>query len=131
MKKLENYLNAVNRLGEAVTEYLKQKDNTLYQDAVIQRFEFTFELAWKSLKEYMVDQGLNLNDNLPFPKQVLKEAYAHNLIEDEGVWSNMLVSRNMTSHVYDESTAAAIAETISSQYLGALLRLRERYNQLQ
>ena len=71
--KRDNYLRAVQRLGEALEEYAANPTDTV-RDGVIQRFEFTFDLAWKSLKEYMQDQGATTP--LQFPKQVLREAYA-------------------------------------------------------
>jgi nucleotidyltransferase substrate binding protein (TIGR01987 family) len=73
-------------------------------DATIQRFEFTFELAWKFLKEYFFEQGLELN----YPREVIKEAFAVRLIDDEGVWLGMLKDRNMTSHTYNEMLADEI-----------------------
>ena len=77
--KRDNYLRAVQRLGEALEEYAANPTDTV-RDGVIQRFEFTFDLAWKSLKEYMQDQGATTP--LQFPKQVLREAYAAELIDD-------------------------------------------------
>ncbi len=73
-------------------------------DATIQRFEFTFELAWKFLKEYFFEQGLELN----YPIDVIKEAFAVHLIDDEGIWLRMLKDRNMTSHTYNEMLADEI-----------------------
>ena len=72
MKKIENYLKAVQRLDEANIEYRKHPDNDVIRDGLIQRFEFTFELAWKASKEYLIDQGFS--NDLHFPKQVLRTA---------------------------------------------------------
>ena len=103
--KRDNYLRAVQRLGEALEEYAANPTDTV-RDGVIQRFEFTFDLAWKSLKEYMQDQGATTP--LQFPKQVLREAYAAELIDDERLWLDMLDARNSTSHIYDDRQAAAV-----------------------
>ena len=72
--KIENFCLAATRLNEAITIYRQEPENTLLQDGLIQRFEFTFELAWKSLKDYLIDQGVA--PSLTFPKEILKEAYA-------------------------------------------------------
>ena len=81
MKKIENYLKAVQRLDEANIEYRKHPDNDVIRDGLIQRFEFTFELAWKASKEYLMDQGFS--NDLHFPKQVLRAAYENHMIDDE------------------------------------------------
>ena len=110
--KRDNFVNAVQRLAEAVTDYHNIPNDTV-RDGMIQRFEFTFELGWKALKEYMLDAGM----------QMLREAYAAELIDDEGVWLDMLNARNQTSHIYDDHTAAVIAAKIQKAYLPELQKL--------
>ena len=109
--KRDNFVNAAHRLAEAVTDYRNIRNDTV-RDGMIQRFEFTFELGWKALKEYMLDAGMQ--NTLQFPKQVLREAYAAELIDDESVWLDMLNARNQTSHIYDDHTAAVIAAKIQN-----------------
>lgn len=118
--KRDNFLDAVKRLSEAVTDY-KNIPNDTVRDGMIQRFEFTFELAWKALKEYMVDAGVQ--NTLQFPKQVLREAYSANLINSDSIWLDMLNARNTTSHIYDDHTAAVIAGKIQQSYLPELQEL--------
>jgi nucleotidyltransferase substrate binding protein (TIGR01987 family) len=77
-------------------------------DATIQRFEFTIELFWKFLKRILDSKGIEVR----FPKDVLKEAYAGHLIDDEQTWLDMLRDRNLTSHTYDEELADRIYENI-------------------
>lgn len=121
--KRDNYLRAVQRLGEALEEYAANPTDTV-RDGVIQRFEFTFDLAWKSLKEYMQDQGAT---TLQFPKQVLREAYAAELIDDERLWLDMLDARNSTSHIYDDRQAAAVMSGVQERYYKALRALASLY----
>lgn len=127
MKKIENYLKAVQRLEEANTEYLKNLDNDVIRDGLIQRFEFTFELAWKASKEYLIDQGFS--NDLNFPKQVLRTAYENHMIDDEEVWLKMLESRNRSSHIYDDRIAASIAENITNSFLSVLKKLADYFNE--
>ena len=122
--KVENFCLAAQRLNEANLAFESEPDNELYRDALIQRFEFTFELGWKSMKEYLEDQGLSVT--ITFPKQVLKEAYRYQMIDDEQIWCDMLSSRNQTSHIYDEYTAQRIAKAISQDYVSVLLKLKEK-----
>lgn len=124
LNKTVNYISAVQRLNEAVTEYL-QGGSTTVRDGVIQRFEFTFELAWKSLKEYMEDQGIS--SDMQFPKKVLREAYMYKILQQEEPWLDMLQARNTTSHVYDDATAAKIAELICTSFLPELQALAAWY----
>ena len=72
LQKIENYHHAVAQLEQAVTVYSRDPDDALYRDGLIQRFEFTVELAWKSLREYLEDQGSVLA--VVSPRAVLKEA---------------------------------------------------------
>ncbi len=73
-------------------------------DSTIQRFEFTIELFWKLLKKVLLTKGVTAQ----YPKDVLKEAFAGSLIEDEAIWLDMLKDRNQTSHTYDQPLAIEI-----------------------
>ena len=103
--KRENFIRAVARLDAAVQDYQQYHMESI-RDGMIQRFAFSFELAWKALKEYMAEQGV---PDLQFPKQILQEAYAAGLIDDQAVWLEMLRARNSMSHIYDDELAAKIA----------------------
>lgn len=127
LQKCENFCNAVVRLSEALEEYGANPDSTVIRDGVIQRFEFTFELAWKSLREYMADQGAPMD--AMFSKQVFKAAYTAGVIHDAQVWLDMLASRNITSHVYDDHQAAQVVEAIRSRYLTPLSDLARLYRE--
>lgn len=114
--KLEKFQKALLALE---TIYLKPAgEDRANIDATIQRFEFTFELSWKFLKDYFFDRGIALN----YPKEVLAEAYSAGLIQDELLWVKMLSDRNMTSHTYDEKLADEIHLRIR-QYVPALKQL--------
>ena len=127
LQKIENYKNAIMQLDDAVNCYLASPQDTLYRDGLIQRFEFTVELAWKSLREYLEDQGVVLS--VISPRAVLKEAYAAGVIDDADAWNAIISARNLTSHVYDEATAAEIARQICEDFLPILRALLLRYQQ--
>lgn len=119
--KLENFIKALKRLKEGLLQY--DDKNELLRDGIIQRFEFAFELAWKTLKEVFEDEGLiGLNS----PKSVLKESYSAGIIQDEKLWMNMLMDRNSTSHMYNENNAIEICKNIKEEYTDALERLKEK-----
>ena len=119
LQKIENYHHAVAQLDQAVAVYSNDQSDSLYRDGLIQRFEFTVELAWKSLKEYLEDQGSVLA--VAAPRAVLKDAYAAGVIMDAEIWDEIIRSRNVTSHVYDEQTAIEVADRVCSTYLPCLL----------
>ena len=125
LMKCENFCRACTRLNEALSEYSASPESTVLRDGVIQRFEFTFELGWKSLKEYMEDQGAA--GEFQFPKGVLKAAYTAELISHADVWLDMLASRNITSHIYDDAQAAQVLEAIKDRYSDQLNALKEFY----
>lgn len=127
LQKIENYKHAFAQLEDAVRRYFASPQDTLYRDGLIQRFEFTVELAWKSLREYLEDQGVVLA--VSSPRAVLKEAYAVGVIDDADAWNAILTARNLTSHVYDEATAAEIARQICEDFMPALRDLLLRYRQ--
>ncbi|MCD8375757.1 MAG: nucleotidyltransferase substrate binding protein [Oscillospiraceae bacterium] len=125
LQKMENYKSALSRLEEAVERYQRSPEDSLYRDGLIQRFEFTVELAWKSLKEYLADQGVCLS--IASPRGILKEAFAIGVLEDGELWNEILTARNLTSHIYNEATATEIAWHICVQFLPPLQALLKIY----
>ena len=123
----KNYSRAFAQLEDAIKSYLAAPQDTLYRDGLIQHFEFTVELAWKSLREYLEDQGVVLA--VVSPRAVLKEAYAAGVIDDADMWNAIISARNITSHVYDEATATEIARQICEDFTPVLRSLLLRYQQ--
>lgn len=109
--------NQIQQLRKAYTRLLDAvklgPDAPLAVDGTIQRFEFCFELAWKTLKTVLESEGLTCTS----PKSCLKEAFHEGLITDEQGWLSLLEARNMTSHVYDEAMATKIYTLIQQQHL--------------
>ena len=125
LQKVENYKNALAQLEDAVQAYQTAPQDALYRDGLIQRFEFTVELAWKSLREYLEDQGVVFS--IVSPRAVLKDAYAAGFIDDDALWNSIISARNLTSHVYDEKTAVSIAQQICTEFLPPLQDLLHLY----
>lgn len=120
-EKLKNFANANKRLREAVTNYKSSPEDTLYRDGLIQRFEFTLELAWKTTAEYLEEYGVILT--MKSPKTVFKAAYSSGLIDNEALWIKLLDDRNLTSHIYDEEEVDKIANEICLRYAKELASL--------
>jgi nucleotidyltransferase substrate binding protein (TIGR01987 family) len=117
--------NAIKRLREAVA----QPEGDLVRDAVIQRFEFTFELVWKSLKLYLERQGLDCGG----PRSTLKQAFTEGLInspDEADVWLRVLEDRNLTSHAYDEALAILIYQHVVQEYVALLGQMADKIQTL-
>ena len=120
--KRDNFVNAAHRLAEAVTDYRNIRNDTV-RDGMIQRFEFTCELSWKTTREFLLDQGYS---EINSPKAVMREAYSYGLIKDDQEWIHLLNDRNLTAHLYDEKAAAEIYHRIVSHHVGCFSQLLEQ-----
>ncbi len=92
--------------------------NDLEREGVIQRFEYTFELAWKTIKDRLEHDGLEINPVTP--RNVIREAHSALLIEDGDAWIAMLGDRNLMSHTYDEEDFRRVVGNIEGGYLRVL-----------
>lgn len=102
--------------------------NEIIRDSLIQRFEFTYELTHKTMKEFMKYLGVTLENS--FPRTIFKKAYVNNLISDDKVWINLLEDRNSTSHIYNENLANEVADRIIKDYVNAIGELVENLEKL-
>lgn len=111
-EKYEKLISVTERFKQAITDYNNVHLDSV-RDGVIQRFEFCTELAWKTVREYLIEQGYA---DINSPKSVMKTAFSDGLLTNENGWLEILESRNITSHVYDEKTAETIFESIKDVY---------------
>src|SRR3954468_10431238 len=109
---LEKLRKACSRLREA----LEVPVTSVVQDGVIQRFEFSFELAWKTLKIFLRQEGIVALT----PREALKGGFRAGWITDESAFLSMLNDRNLTSHLYDEAEASSIFERIKDVHAKTL-----------
>jgi len=120
-QRFENLEKALGRLHEAVEGTRVEPDNHLYQIALIASFQFTFELAWKTMKDYLIYTGVNVS----LPRDVIKQAFHHQLVKDGQVWIDMLEDRNLMAHVYQEQAAIAAGKNIRERYLHPLEQIHQ------
>ena len=95
----------------------------LEKEGAIQRFEVAFELAWKTLKDYLEESGVVVNPVTP--RNVIKEAFAAKLLEDAQVWIDMMLHRNLLSHTYDLKVFEVVLQVVAERYFPAFDRLHE------
>ncbi len=108
-EKLATYEQALTTFKEALLEHPSQ----LERDGAIQRFEYCFDLSWKTLKRFLEKRGLM---NLNSPRSVFAAAFAENIIDDEVVWSNILLKRNASVHTYNQALAENLFALLPEYY---------------
>ena len=121
--KIANFSKAVIRLQDTIDEYEKTHSDTV-RDGAIQRFELFIGLAWKTTREYLIEQGFA---ELNSPKAVMREAYVSHIIDSQELWISALNDRNLTSHVYDEKTSNEVFSRICGSYVPLLKKLDELF----
>ena len=92
---------------------------------LVQAFEFTFELGWKTIKDYLYEQGIET----AFPRAALKEGFSTHIIEDGHTWIDMLEKRNELSHTYNEEVAHSAVEVIKNSYYPAIQQVYHYFRQ--
>lgn len=120
-QRFSNFKRALLQLQYAVDLSGQRTLSSLEKQGVIQAFEFTHELAWNVLKDYLQDQG---NQNIKGSKDATREAFKVELIADGEQWMEMIQSRNISSHTYDESTADQLVGVIIDDYFPLFVVLR-------
>lgn len=119
-QRFQNFEKALDNLSAALAI---EQPSEVERAGIIQFFEFTFELGWKTLKDYLQEQG----ESAKFPREVIKEAFRHQMIHEGEVWMDMLAKRNLMAHTYDEAKATLAYTLIRDVYHGAI---RQTYNLL-
>ncbi len=117
-ERIENFNRAFEIFNNAVKAYNQEKENILMHMALVQAYEVCFELSWKVLKDYLAENGILVY----MPKEVIKEAFNKNVIENGQIWIDMLDARNATSHEYKMDKINLILKKISSTYYEELLK---------
>lgn len=116
----ENAFKNFSVVHEALTQ---APDNIINKMAVIQAFEITIESAWKLLKDYLEYNFVLIKE--VYPKKVIKEAFAAEIIENGELWIDMLKDRNSTSHEYNEEESNKIIGRINTSYFEEIKRFYE------
>lgn len=124
-QRFANYQKAVAQLSKFIA---KGELNELEEQGLIQCFEYTHELAWKTLKDFLENSGVS---NMFGSKDVSREAFKLGLIDEGDVWMAMIKDRNQTSHTYNPEVAKVIVANIVVQFSPAFLTLEKKLLGLQ
>jgi nucleotidyltransferase substrate binding protein (TIGR01987 family) len=122
-QRFDNLQSAYRNLQEAMEANAQNPTNTLIQMALIKAFEMTFELSWKTMKDYLNYNGINVK----LPREVIKQAFANDIIIDGQLWIDMLEDRNLMAHTYDEARARKAIDHICQRYGNGLEQLYQYF----
>ena len=115
MQRFRNYEKAFLQLSRFIQ---KENLNEMEEQGLIQSFEYTFELAWKTLQDFLEEQSGYLN--IKGPRPVIMQAFQDGYISDGEKWMEMLLDRNRTTHTYNEDVARDIIAAIKRDYYNLL-----------
>lgn len=120
-QRFENLDKGLQRLLKTQKAFSKTDEPDVVRIALIGAFMFTFELSWKTLKDFLNYEGVQVT----YPREVIKQAFQNGLLEDGELWIHMLEARNIMSHAYDEAVAIEVSKSILEHYLPAFKKLHQ------
>lgn len=127
IQRLSHYRRALAKLQEAVQLAQRRSLSELEQQGLIHAFEFTHELAWKTLKDFLESRGVQ---PLYGSRDTTREAFKQGLLQDGEAWMQMIESRNLTSHTYNEQVAQQVVDSVIQLYFSQLQALCHRLEQM-
>lgn len=129
-EKMKRLMYSINQFTNALSTLLRAIEEPAYneyvRDATIQRFEYTYETAWKAIRAVLSYQGVELR----YPREMFSEAFSSGWIKDPDMWDAMIEDRNLTTHTYKERTAESVYESICHSYFPALSHLHQSLNEV-
>ncbi len=122
-QRFDNFQRALESLTQAI-ELMRQRPlSKLEEQGLIQGFEFTHELAWNVLKDYLEMEGIQ---GLVGSRSTSREAFKRGLVDDGDAWMDMIEARNLSSHTYNQEVASSIVAAVRDLYYPAFLALQTR-----
>lgn len=123
-QRFENFQRALKQLSLAMDLKAQRPLSDLEQQGLIQGFEFTHELAWNVLKDYLEMEGIQ---GLIGSRSTAREAFKRGLVMDGEAWMDMIEKRNLSSHTHNQTVALTIVEAIAERYYPAFCELQQRF----
>jgi nucleotidyltransferase substrate binding protein (TIGR01987 family) len=119
-------LSQFERALARLKQVLERPEDDVVRDAIIQRFEFTFEMAWKAMYRLLRQRGVDVSESA---FEVIPAAFKHAIISDAAGWGDLRRFRNLTSHTYDEKIAIEVAAFVRAESIGLFDALLVRLEQ--
>lgn len=123
-QRFSNFNKALTQLQKFID---KGELSELEAQGLVKAFEYTYELAWNTIKDFLEFSG---QSDIYGSRDAIRKGFQLGLITDGEGWMDMLKSRNQTSHTYNEDTARQINNAVVSRYYGLFIRLRTKFEQL-
>ena len=123
-QRFDNFQRALYQLTLAMDLKAQRPLSDLEQQGLIQGFEFTHELAWNVLKDYLEMEGIQ---GLVGSRSTVREAFKRGLVRDGEVWMDMIEKRNLSSHTYNQAVANTLVAAIAERYYLAFCELQQRF----
>jgi len=120
LQRLSNFDLALNELSDAITITKLRPLTKLEEQGLIQTFEYNYELAWNTIKDFYQDQA---EVSIQGSRDAIRLAFQRNLIDDGSLWMEMIKSRVLTSHTYNKETAKQISAQIIKDFYPAFIKL--------
>jgi nucleotidyltransferase substrate binding protein (TIGR01987 family) len=127
-QRFQNYQKALATMKSAMELAAARELSDLEKQGVIQGFEFTFEMAWNVMKDYLEEQGIN---GIIGSKNAIRHAFNKGLIDDGEVWMEMVKGRNLASHSYDQEIAERLLKKIRESFYSLFVAFEEKMNSLE
>jgi nucleotidyltransferase substrate binding protein (TIGR01987 family) len=124
---IQRFNHFTKALGQLKKFIQKGKLNELEEQGLIQAFEYTYELAWNTLKDYLEAQG---ETEIHGSRDAFRLAFQRGMIEDGETWMDMVRSRTLTSHTYNEEIARQISNDVSQKYFPQFVKVHEKLSSL-
>lgn len=116
-QRFQNFQKAYLQLKSAVNSV--ESLSVLEKEGLVQRFEYTFELAWKTVKDYLQSQNVDAK----FPREVIKKGFEYEIIDNGELWLEMMEQRNLMAHTYSEEIFDKAVNYICTRYYGAITQV--------
>ncbi|MFO7988894.1 MAG: nucleotidyltransferase substrate binding protein [Thermodesulfobacteriota bacterium] len=124
IQRFRNYSKALGQLSKFIE---KKELNELEKQGLIQAFEYTYELAWNTIKDFFENQG---ETGIHGSRDAFRLAFRRGLVENGQTWMDMIKSRSLTTHTYNQEVADAIADAIFNTYYTEFARLEKTFQAL-
>lgn len=111
-QRFQNYEKAFKRLSRVIEVVKSAPDDDLLQSGLVQTYEYTFELAWKTLKDYLTLEGFEVRS----PRETIRQGFQSGYIMNGEDWLQALADRNLTTYIYDDEIIARVLSGIFERY---------------